>query len=148
MELIHKQPVNWTHDRVVACDGGGGPHGHPRIFINTDKPEISICNYCGLPYVRAGAAEPSLARHLELTLWSLGERTPPRASRIPTANIIPSGGCGGSWCPPTPVTASPASLDMGILARLRVYIERIVRLERNSVHDFSYLNWQTGLLRR
>ncbi|ROV98186.1 hypothetical protein VSDG_04418 [Cytospora chrysosperma] len=50
IELIHKQPVNWTHDRVVACDGGGGPHGHPRIFINTDKPEISVCNYCGLPY--------------------------------------------------------------------------------------------------
>ncbi|CAN8096700.1 unnamed protein product [Discula destructiva] len=50
IELIHKQPVNWTHDRVVACDGGGGPAGHPRIFINTDKPEIAVCNYCGLPY--------------------------------------------------------------------------------------------------
>ncbi|ROW13099.1 hypothetical protein VPNG_05946 [Cytospora leucostoma] len=50
IELIHKQPVNWTHDRVVACDGGGGPHGHPRIYINTDKPEIAVCGYCGLPY--------------------------------------------------------------------------------------------------
>lgn len=52
MELIHKQPVRWTHDRIVSCDGGGGPHGHPRIFINTDKPEIAVCNYCGLPFVR------------------------------------------------------------------------------------------------
>lgn len=52
MELVHKQPVRWTHDRIVACDGGGGPHGHPRIFINTDKPEIAACNYCGLPFVR------------------------------------------------------------------------------------------------
>lgn len=52
IELIHKQPVRWTHDRVVACDGGGGPAGHPKIFINTDKPEIAVCNYCGLPYVR------------------------------------------------------------------------------------------------
>ncbi|KPM40633.1 hypothetical protein AK830_g5921 [Neonectria ditissima] len=50
MELIHKQPVRWTHDRIVACDGGGGPSGHPRIFINTDKAEIASCNYCGLPY--------------------------------------------------------------------------------------------------
>jgi len=50
IELIHKQPVRWTHDRVVACDGGGGPAGHPRIFINTDKPEIAACGYCGLPY--------------------------------------------------------------------------------------------------
>ncbi|KAL2752671.1 hypothetical protein ACRALDRAFT_2113153 [Sodiomyces alcalophilus JCM 7366] len=50
MELIHEQPVRWTHERIVACDGGGGPTGHPRIFINTDKPEITACGYCGLPF--------------------------------------------------------------------------------------------------
>ncbi|TVY75604.1 Lactobacillus shifted protein [Lachnellula suecica] len=50
IELIHKQPVRWTHERVVACDGGGGPLGHPRIFINTDKPQICMCTYCGLPF--------------------------------------------------------------------------------------------------
>ncbi|KAK6087892.1 nadh-ubiquinone oxidoreductase [Seiridium cupressi] len=50
IELIHRQPVRWTHDKVVACDGGDGPAGHPRIFINTDKPEIAACTYCGLPY--------------------------------------------------------------------------------------------------
>ena len=51
IELIHRQPVRWTHEQVVACDGGGGPAGHPRIFINTDKPEIATCGYCGLPFV-------------------------------------------------------------------------------------------------
>lgn len=50
IELIHKQPVRWTKDRIVSCDGGGGPLGHPKIFINTDKPEIATCNYCGLPF--------------------------------------------------------------------------------------------------
>jgi len=50
IELIHKQPVRWVHSRSVACDGGGGPLGHPRIFINTDKPQICFCTYCGLPY--------------------------------------------------------------------------------------------------
>ncbi|KAI1180126.1 hypothetical protein F4777DRAFT_362359 [Nemania sp. FL0916] len=50
IELIHRQPVRWTHDRMVACDGGGGPAGHPKIFINTDKPEIATCGYCGLPF--------------------------------------------------------------------------------------------------
>jgi len=25
--------------------------GHPRIFINVDKPEIVPCGYCGLPFV-------------------------------------------------------------------------------------------------
>jgi uncharacterized Zn-finger protein len=51
MALIHEQPVRWVHERVVACDGGGGPAGHPRVFINTDKPEITPCGYCGLPFV-------------------------------------------------------------------------------------------------
>lgn len=51
IELIHKQPVRWTKSRVVSCDGGGGPLGHPKVFINTDKPEIATCGYCGLPFV-------------------------------------------------------------------------------------------------
>ena len=52
ISLIHKQPVRWTKNRIVSCDGGGGPLGHPRIFINVDKPQINWCTYCGLPYVR------------------------------------------------------------------------------------------------
>ncbi|CAI7572017.1 hypothetical protein PCG10_006439 [Penicillium crustosum] len=50
IELIHRQPVRWTKSRVVSCDGGGGPLGHPKVFINTDKPEIATCGYCGVPF--------------------------------------------------------------------------------------------------
>ncbi|KAJ5688799.1 hypothetical protein N7462_003191 [Penicillium macrosclerotiorum] len=50
IELIHKQPVRWVKSKVVSCDGGGGPLGHPKVFINTDKPEIATCGYCGLPF--------------------------------------------------------------------------------------------------
>lgn len=50
ISLIHKQPVRWTSSRTVSCDGGGGPLGHPRIFINVDKPQICWCTYCGLPF--------------------------------------------------------------------------------------------------
>ncbi|EKG18940.1 Zinc finger CHCC-type protein [Macrophomina phaseolina MS6] len=50
IELIHKQPVRWTSKRTVSCDGGGGPLGHPRIFINVDKPQICWCTYCGVPF--------------------------------------------------------------------------------------------------
>merc|ERR1712000_304811 len=60
MEMIHKEPVRWTHDRIVACEGGGGPAGHPKVFINTDKPEIAICGYCGLPF-----AHEHNRKHLE-----------------------------------------------------------------------------------
>jgi len=51
IELIHKQPVRWIKERTATCDGGGGPLGHPRIFINVDKPQICWCTYCGVPYV-------------------------------------------------------------------------------------------------
>jgi NADH dehydrogenase (ubiquinone) Fe-S protein 6 len=51
IDLIHKQPVRWSHERTVSCDGGGGPLGHPRIFINLDKPQVNWCTYCGLPFV-------------------------------------------------------------------------------------------------
>ena len=60
MEMIHKEPVRWTHERIVACEGGEGPAGHPKIFINTDKPEIAICGYCGLPF-----AHEHNRKHLE-----------------------------------------------------------------------------------
>ncbi|KAJ5181339.1 Zinc finger CHCC-type [Penicillium cf. griseofulvum] len=52
IELIHRQPVRWTKSRVVSCDGGGGPLGHPKVFINTDKPEIATCGYCGVPFAQ------------------------------------------------------------------------------------------------
>ncbi|KAK1827250.1 hypothetical protein QBC39DRAFT_267338 [Podospora conica] len=62
IELIHKEPVRWTHERIVACDGGGdvGAAGHPRVYINTDKPEIAVCGYCGVPF-----AHEHHRKHLE-----------------------------------------------------------------------------------
>jgi uncharacterized Zn-finger protein len=66
IELIHKQPVRWTKKRVVSCDGGGGPLGHPQIFINTDKPEIATCGYCGVPFVRPLDAIIFIAPHIIL----------------------------------------------------------------------------------
>ncbi len=51
IDLIHKQPVRWMKENKVSCDGGGGALGHPKIFINLDKPQICWCTYCGLPFV-------------------------------------------------------------------------------------------------
>ena len=36
----------------ATCDGGGGPLGHPRVFlhIDQDKGEIT-CPYCSRTYV-------------------------------------------------------------------------------------------------
>ncbi len=40
----------------VACDGGGGPLGHPRVFLNMGAKGHVGCPYCGRNYVlKAGA---------------------------------------------------------------------------------------------
>ncbi|GAA5849153.1 hypothetical protein JCM9279_005805 [Rhodotorula babjevae] len=53
IELIQDEPIRLVEGRVAACDGGGGALGHPRIFINLDKPgQPHACSYCGLRYER------------------------------------------------------------------------------------------------
>jgi len=41
----------------VACDGGGGPIGHPRVYLPlyADKGVVE-CPYCDRRYIRDGAA--------------------------------------------------------------------------------------------
>jgi len=48
---IAPQPVD---ARVTACDGGGGALGHPKIYINLDKPGNHACGYCGLRFYKEG----------------------------------------------------------------------------------------------
>jgi uncharacterized Zn-finger protein len=31
---------------VVACDGGGGPLGHPRVYLSLAKGGETECPYC------------------------------------------------------------------------------------------------------
>jgi NADH dehydrogenase (ubiquinone) Fe-S protein 6 len=84
IELIHKQPVRWTNKKIVSCDGGGGPLGHPRIYINTDKPEIVPCGYCGLPFVRF-----IISALIDKLLILLGPRAPPCVPPIPARDQLP-----------------------------------------------------------
>ncbi|KAI7956737.1 hypothetical protein MJO28_003832 [Puccinia striiformis f. sp. tritici] len=53
IELIKKQPVRMVSSRIAVCDGGGGALGHPKIFINLDKPGPKPCGYCGLRFERS-----------------------------------------------------------------------------------------------
>ncbi|KAF9231707.1 ubiquinone oxidoreductase 20 kd subunit [Melanogaster broomeanus] len=45
MELIANEPIRVVHGRKAVCDGGGGPLGHPKIFINLDHPGPRPCGY-------------------------------------------------------------------------------------------------------
>ncbi|MCU0837823.1 MAG: zinc-finger domain-containing protein [Rhodospirillales bacterium] len=42
---------------VVACDGGGGPLGHPLVYLNLGAEGEVTCPYCSRHFVlRTGAA--------------------------------------------------------------------------------------------
>ncbi|KAF8481936.1 ubiquinone oxidoreductase 20 kd subunit [Russula ochroleuca] len=53
MELIANEPIRLIHSRKAVCDGGAGPLGHPKIYINLDKPGPQSCGYCGLRFEQA-----------------------------------------------------------------------------------------------
>ncbi|KRZ70146.1 putative NADH dehydrogenase [ubiquinone] iron-sulfur protein 6, mitochondrial [Trichinella papuae] len=50
MELIAQVKPAASKERIVHCDGGGAALGHPRVFINLDKPGNHACGYCGLRF--------------------------------------------------------------------------------------------------
>jgi len=36
----------------ISCDGGGGPLGHPRVFLHIDKSQGKVmCPYCSRVYL-------------------------------------------------------------------------------------------------
>ncbi len=44
-------------DTVVACNGGGGALGHPRVYLNLETDGFVDCPYCDRRFVlRKGAA--------------------------------------------------------------------------------------------
>ncbi|THH01816.1 hypothetical protein EW026_g975 [Hermanssonia centrifuga] len=53
MDMIANEPIRVVHGRKAVCDGGAGPLGHPKIFINVDKPGPHPCGYCGIRFEQA-----------------------------------------------------------------------------------------------
>jgi len=39
--------------RLVACDGGGGPLGHPRTYYEVGPEGVAVCSYCDRKFVLA-----------------------------------------------------------------------------------------------
>ncbi|XP_003403335.2 NADH dehydrogenase [ubiquinone] iron-sulfur protein 6, mitochondrial [Bombus terrestris] len=52
IKLIAEVPATPVKDKIIACDGGGGPLGHPKVYINLDKPGNHTCGYCGLRFYK------------------------------------------------------------------------------------------------
>lgn len=42
INLINEVPPQQTEDRIVCCNGGGGPLGHPKVYINLVNTLLQI----------------------------------------------------------------------------------------------------------
>jgi uncharacterized Zn-finger protein len=53
-----RQPVEKiiVQGHRVACDGGGGALGHPKVWYEMGQDHEVECLYCGRVFVRADAA--------------------------------------------------------------------------------------------
>jgi uncharacterized Zn-finger protein len=51
INLVKEDPVV-VCDQKVVLSSGGGPLGHPQVFINLDKPEVHDCNYSGRRFIK------------------------------------------------------------------------------------------------
>jgi hypothetical protein len=132
---------------VVACDGGGGPLGHPRIFINVDKPQVNCCTYCGLPFVSynlLGAVCGMSAIRVcydssDTNLSATGTQQSQEVPRIPPIDPLPIGAC---WrpCRGARVTKSdrraswPAIKAEKLMIHMRVRFGRVCRLTAVHIH--------------
>ncbi|WVN89095.1 uncharacterized protein L203_104311 [Cryptococcus depauperatus CBS 7841] len=53
MGMVNEDPVRLVQGRRAVCDGGGGALGHPKIYINLDKPGPKACGYCSIRFEQA-----------------------------------------------------------------------------------------------
>ena len=65
---------------VVACNGGGGPLGHPRVYLNLSAEGKIECPYCSRLYVLRGKADGHVA---ETPPASPGAHPPPSTPAKP-----------------------------------------------------------------
>jgi uncharacterized Zn-finger protein len=66
---------------VVACNGGGGPLGHPRVYLNLASEGKIECPYCSRLYVLRGKSADGHA--VETPPANPGAHPPPAAPAKP-----------------------------------------------------------------
>lgn len=50
-DLMEPPETIYVEDATIGCDGGGGPQGHPKVFLNLAGKEQADCPYCGRRFV-------------------------------------------------------------------------------------------------
>ncbi len=49
-DVVSSDAITYVHEDRVACDGGGGALGHPKVFY-TLKEGKAECGYCDAKFV-------------------------------------------------------------------------------------------------
>ena len=47
----------YVAENVVACNGGGGPLGHPLVYLNLSAEGKVECPYCSRLFIRGAAPQ-------------------------------------------------------------------------------------------
>ena len=55
-EAMVTEAIHVTKARI-ACDGGGGPLGHPRVWLTLGTDGEIICPYCSRRFVRGNGGD-------------------------------------------------------------------------------------------
>jgi uncharacterized Zn-finger protein len=54
----------YVESETVACDGGDGPLGHPRVYLNMEGKGHISCPYCGCDFIlEENPATPARGSH-------------------------------------------------------------------------------------
>ncbi len=56
-EIMQPDETFEVTDPHVACDGGDGPLGHPRIYLMIGEAGEVVCPYCSRRYILVAAPE-------------------------------------------------------------------------------------------
>jgi len=51
IDLVADDPIVVTELRTVVSTGGG-PLGHPKVYINVDKNQVHVCDYSGRRFIK------------------------------------------------------------------------------------------------
>lgn len=57
-QSLPEESIEVTTKRV-ACDGGGGALGHPKVYLEMGTASEVICPYCSRRFILAEGAEVS-----------------------------------------------------------------------------------------
>ena len=86
----------YTDEMVAACNGGGGPLGHPRVYLNLSPQGRVECPYCSRLFVNR--AMPGADRGESVVTPSAREPGGERGDESPAPRQppLPGGGPGSS----------------------------------------------------